>query len=235
MRAITYACLGRKAHACLGRALIGAPVGATILTPRKASNAMPTPIFPTAYQVEARGTLFGQLIENVWHVIGPDPFDPTLAADIAATFQTGYANIYASLSQDIDLREIFVHNLNGPSSGEVTLAITPPATGGIVEDGEPGNVAICISLRTALAGRSSRGRKYFSGLTVGDVTGNTVNSVTVGNVLVAVSDLIAALLTNGTPLAIFSPTHLLLTQVSTATAVDFNVDSQRRRLTGRGR
>lgn len=196
---------------------------------------MPSPIFPTAYQVETRGTLFGQLIENVWHVIGPDPFDPTVAADVAATFQTGYANIYASLSQDIDLREIFVHNLNGAVSGEATLAITPPAAGGIVEDGEPGNVAICISLRTALAGRSTRGRKYFSGLPVGDVTGNTVNTITVGAILVAINDLIAALLTNGTPMAIFSPTRLLLTQVSAATAVDFSVDSQRRRLTGRGR
>lgn len=196
---------------------------------------MPSPIFPTAYQVEARGTLFGQLVENVWHVIGPDPFDPTIAADVAATFQTGYANIYASLSQDIDLREIFVHNLNGVVSGESTLAITPPAAGGIVEDSAPGNVAICLSLRTALAGRSTRGRKYLSGLPKGDVVGNTVNTVTVGNILVAISDLIAALLTNGTPLAVFSPTHLLLTQVSAVTAVDFNVDSQRRRLTGRGR
>lgn len=196
---------------------------------------MPPVIFPTAYQVEVRGLYFGQQIENVWHVIGADPFDPAMAADIAATFHTSYAGILAALSQDLFIREIFVHNLDGASSGEFTLAISPAEQGEVVQDGLPGNVAFCVSLRTALSGRSTRGRKYFAGLGEGDVVGNEYDGGRVATLLTGVSDLIDNLVTNGTPLAVFSRTIPALTQVQAATAVDNVVDSQRRRLTGRGR
>jgi len=202
---------------------------------RKPKNAMAPIIFPTAYEVEVRGTYFGQQCENVWHVIGADPFDPAMAADIAATFHTSYAGILAALSRDLFINEVFVHNFDGASSGEFTLAITPAEQGEVVQDGLPGNVAFCVSLRTALAGRSTRGRKYFAGLGEGDVSGNEFDGGRIATLLTGVNDLIANLVTNGTPLAIFSRTIPALTQVQTATAVDAFVDSQRRRLTGRGR
>lgn len=195
---------------------------------------MPTPVFPTAYVVEVRGMLFGQLMENVWHVTGPDPFDATVAADIAATFQTGYTGILAALSRDLFIREVFVHNLAGTASGEFTLAISPAAQGEIVQDSEPGNVSICVSLRTALAGRSTRGRKYFSGLGKGDVIGNQWDGGRAATLLDAVEALRDNLVTNATPMSIFSPTNLTLVFVTAATMVDLNTDSQRRRLTGRG-
>lgn len=196
---------------------------------------MPTPVFPTCYQVEVRGLLFGQLIENVWHVQGPDPFDPTVAATIASTFQVGATDIMLSLSQDYQIGEVFVHNLAGGASGEFTLAIIPPQTGGIVQDSEPGCVAICISLRTAVSGRSTRGRKYFPGLGKGDVTGNLFSASRIGDMVTAVNTLIGTLDGAGTPMVIFSPTLNVITPVLTAAAVDGNVDAQRRRLTGRGR
>lgn len=196
---------------------------------------MPTPIFPTAWEVETRGMLFGQKIENVWHVVGPDPFSITLASDIADIFSVGMADIMNSFSQQWTLGEIFVHNLAGAASGEFTLAISPPQAGGVAGDSAPSNAAICISLRTNLSGRSTRGRKYFSGLTTTDATNDVFNATKTAAVVTAINTLIANLSGNGTPLAIFSRTIPALTTVVTATAVDNAIDSQRRRLLGRGR
>lgn len=196
---------------------------------------MPSPVFPTAYQVEVRGMLFGQLVENVWHVQGPNPFDAAVAETVASIFQTGYVGIQAALSQDYSISEVFVHNLAGGASGEFTLAIVPAQNSGIVQDSMPGNVSFCVSLRSALSGRRFRGRKYFAGLGEGDVVGNEWNSDRRDTILTGVADLMSALTANTTPLSVFSPTGLTLVPIVAATAVDLVVDSQRRRLTGRGR
>jgi len=196
---------------------------------------MPTPVYPTAYQVEVRGQLHGQLVENVWHVQGPDPFDATVAADIAATFQTGYVSLMAPLSADYTISEVFVHNLAGTASGEFTLGISPPQEGGEANPALPGNVAFCISLRTALAGRRFRGRKYITAIPETAVTGNTLDSTHVADILSGAATLMADLTANGTPMSVFSRTGLTLVGVTAIVAVDNTVDSQRRRLTGRGR
>ena len=196
---------------------------------------MPTPVFPTAYQVECRGALFGQQIENVWHCQGPDPFDAGAASNIASIFQTAYGALGNAISQDYTLAEVFVHNLAGVASGEFTLAIIPPQAGNLPNPSLPGNVAFCVSLRTALAGRTTRGRKFFAGMDETLVTGNVLDSDAIGTLVSETNALINALIDNNTPLSIFSKTALTLVPVTTATAVDNVVDSQRRRLTGRGR
>jgi hypothetical protein len=196
---------------------------------------MADPVFPTAYQVEVRGTLYGQLVENVWHVQGPDPFDPTVAELIASEFQTDYVGIMADLSQDYSIHEIFVKNFGGVASGEFTLAITPSQVGGAANPGLPGSVAFCVSLRTALAGRTTRGRKFIAGLDETTVTGNTLDAAVADGIVGAINGLKNGLITLGNPLSIFSKTAVTLVPVTAATKVDNFVDSQNRRLTGRGR
>jgi len=191
---------------------------------------MPTPVFPTAYKVEVKGVLFGIPIENVWHCQGPDPFDPAAAATIAADFQVGYGDILVSLSQDVSYSEIEVSNLGGLATGTYSLVISPADTGDIVQDSLPGSNAICISLRSALAARRFRGRKYFSGLGEADVTANVFSATRVNDIVTAINDMIAALDADGFPLSIFSPTGLTLVPVTTAIATDLTVDSQRGRL-----
>lgn len=140
-----------------------------------------------------------------------------------------------SLSRDYSIGEVFVHNLAGGASGEATFNIIPSQNGDQAQDGEPGCVAFCVSLRTAVSGRSTRGRKYFCGLGKGDVLGNEYNDSRVDDIVAAVNTLIGTLDGNGTPMVVFSPTLSVITPVLTASAVDRNVDAQRRRLTGRGR
>jgi len=196
---------------------------------------MPAPVFPTAYQVEVRGHLFGQEVENVWHVLGDDPFDAGVASGVAGIFQTAYAAIMDPLSQDYTVNEIFVHNLAGTASGEFTLAVIPAQAGGQPVGSEPGNVAFCVSLRTALAGRRFRGRKYFAGIPTGSVVANLLDVDIANEIVTQVAILMANLAANSTPMCVFSPTGLTLTTVTAITYVDLVVDSQRRRLTGRGR
>jgi len=191
---------------------------------------MPTPVFPTAYKVEVKGLLFSIPIENVWYCQGPDPFDATAAATIAADFQVGYADICLALSQDVSYNEIEVTNLGGVATGSYTLSIIPAQLGDIAQDSLPGASAICISLRSALTGRRFRGRKYFSGLGEGDVTGNFLDATRVNSLVSSINTLIATLAGDGVPMSIFSPTGLTLVPVTAAAAFDGKVDSQRGRM-----
>lgn len=196
---------------------------------------MPTPVIPTAYRVTVIGDLFNQAVENVWYATGPSTFDSAEAASIAAIFQTAYADILLNLSQDFFVYQIDVQNLAGPASGTYTLAITGGINGGVVQDSLPGNVAFCIRLRSAIAGRRFRGRKFFAGLGEGDVIGNTYDIARADGIVTAVQDLIDALETAGNAMQIVSFVGETSVPVTTASYFDRIVDSQRRRLTGRGR
>lgn len=191
---------------------------------------MPTPVLPTAYKVLVKGFLFSVPVENVWYCQGPDPFDAAEAANIAAFFQTAYGAILAELSQDLTISEIDVSNLAGVATGLHILAISPPDAGDIGVGSLPGSNALCVTLRTALAGRRFRGRKYFSGLPESKVTGNLVDATTAENIRTAVENLMLDLSSNGTPLSVFSTVGVTLTPCTAIALTDLRVDSQRGRL-----
>lgn len=196
---------------------------------------MPTPLIPNACKVTVSGSLFGQLVENVWFTqTAGVPTVPDMNT-IAGVFQTDYASILVPLSADLTVSQITVRYLGDAAGPETTLFITPAQAGGVGAGSEPSNVALCVSLRSALAGRRFRGRKYFSGIPVGAVTDNSISPTTADPIVNAINGLITDLATAGFPLQIVSFTGLTSVPVVTALVVDYFVDSQRRRLTGRGR
>lgn len=195
---------------------------------------MPTPTVANANVVEVRGQLFGQLVENVWFVGSTGALDESSMLDVMSIFQTSYSSIMAPLSEDFSINEIYMKYLGNLAGPEATLAITPAQTGGIATAAAPGNVAFCVSLRTALTGRRFRGRKYFSGLPNNQVVANALNVTVADAIVSAVQAMIVTLSGNGTPLAVVSFTGLTVTNVTTALYTDLFVDSQRRRLTNRG-
>ena len=195
---------------------------------------MPTPTVANANVVEVRGQLFGQLVENVWFVGSTGALDESAMLDVMSIFQTSYSSIMAPLSEDYSINEIYMRYLGNPAGPEATLAITPAQTGGIATAAAPGNVAFCVSLRTALTGRRFRGRKYFSGLPNNEVVANALDVAVADALVSAVQAMIVTLSGNGTPLAVVSFTGLTVTNVTTALYTDLFVDSQRRRLTNRG-
>jgi len=196
---------------------------------------MPTPLVPNAVKVTVKGSLFGQVVDNVWAVGTTGAPTEAELLTIAAIFQTGYADIQSVLSQDYTVGEITCRYLGDAAGPEATLAIIPPQAGGSINPSSPGSVCLCVSLRTGLAGRRFRGRKYFSGITEVDQTANAIDTDTCNNIVNSILGLMDALSTNGTPLAVVSLVGPTVTQVTTPICVDNFVDSQRRRLTGRGR
>lgn len=197
---------------------------------------MPTPIIANATRVTVSGLCLGQVVENVWGVQTGAP--PTVGelSNINDIFHTAYGSLLLPMSAAMSIGEITSRYLGDATGPEVTLSITPPMLGLVEVDPNPNNVALCVSLRSALAGRRFRGRKYFSGIPKPDATGNTISTAFCDAIVDVINTwIIGELNSNGTPLSIISLTGLTLVPVLTALCVDNFVDSQRRRLTGRGR
>lgn len=133
------------------------------------------------------------------------------------------------------------------NAGDISTGTT---NGGVAVESMSGNVAPCVSFRTGLSGRAFRGRNYIAGIPTSLVVLNTIDDGWAEDIIAAYS----LLLPTGTVLpAGFSwvvvsrfsgtepdgsPTPRLAgiaTQVTTVLFTDKTVDSQRRRLPGRGR
>lgn len=195
-------------------------------------------------EVEVRQMLFGQLIENTLYFFNPAGWDAdslmTLATAIGAWWA---AEIMPQLSEEITMREIVARDLTtltSPQAVDPSWAGIPGAQPGAAA---PSNVALAISFRTALSGRSFRGRNYISGFQVTNVTENSVASG-IGDALVAAYNDLQSVVT-----AEFSDAAWVVvskfsggvarlagevTPIVVASLTDYFVDSMRRRLTGRG-
>lgn len=106
----------------------------------------------------------------------------------------------------------------------------------------PSNVTWAIKLNTAAAGRSGHGRIYRIGLTEDQVTGNLLHNDAAANFVSDWQALQANLALDGLNLAVVSYCHAgawrtsaFVNQVTSIGYTDLIIDSQRRRLPGRGR
>lgn len=151
-------------------------------------------------------------------------------------------NMKSLLTVNLTLREVYVRGAERVSGNpEYTATNGLPASGTIDAESMPGNVALCVSFRTGLTGRSYRGRNYVSGMNDGVVSGNQFQVSFVNNVVAAYTTLltdlptafdwvVASFQTNGVP-----NIPGLVHAVQSILATDTNVDSMRSRLAGRGR
>jgi len=120
-------------------------------------------------------------------------------------------------------------------AGAYGIFLPSPNAGVMTGDSTPANCAIVISKRTGLTGRRNHGRMYIPGFSDTQVLGSTFQST----FLILLNALPVAMLAyNGTgtlpgKFAIASIRDLAMKTI-TAYAVDGIVDSQRRRLPGRG-
>jgi hypothetical protein len=197
---------------------------------------------PNTIQCDVVFLLFGQRIENVYHVEVPGGVDAPTIVDTASEVGNWVMDtLMPSLSHNLTFLLVEATNLSIEGGGTATFAPTTPVPGGSGDSSMPGGTAFCVSLRTAESGRSHRGRKYISGLAVSQISGNQVLTA-YGNALVAaIAELISVLSAVGKLLVVVSRVLDgvervvgITTAVTAAVAVDYNIDSQRRRLTGRG-
>jgi hypothetical protein len=196
-------------------------------------------------QVSIRGTLHGQQVENTLYFgnfSGAGTTDNLggLGNDILAWW---VAEMTPQLVDEYVLREVYVVDMSSDTAPTATVTPPIPTTGDITATSLPNNVALCVSFRTAGRGRSSRGRNYISGLPEQATLNNNFTSL-VSNAIKAAYDklLDAATFSLDWTWVVYSryenkqPRVTAFTPaVEAVVLTDTVVDSQRRRLPGRGR
>lgn len=194
--------------------------------------------------VELIYALNQEICENVFHVQKASAYS---LADLQAV--RGIVNNWDSVSQspfrgaNSFLNRIRTRALDtvGAPFEDFTLPVARQGLqGGIAL---PGNATWCVKKATLSSGRSFRGRWYHVGLTSNfyGTTADNISALAASNVLAALNQLIANLAAGGHTMVVVSYVHNkacrstgVTTQVTQFTAVDTLIDSQRRRLAGRG-
>jgi hypothetical protein len=195
---------------------------------------------PNVWQIEIRGTLHTQEYENVIYALrGPEGAGPS---DIALAISGWLSSTFDSnFGPELIWDEIYMTDLTTATSPTFSLPLSPVIPGTALSECAPGNVALCVTFRSAGRGRSSRGRNFYGGLPIGNITGNVLDLGAAQAIRDDVEALRGIILSNGWQMVVFSretggvPRTVGLAQPVTAIALtNNNIDSQRRRLAGRG-
>lgn len=204
---------------------------------------MPFQPIDNVAQINVRQRLDNQKIENVFHVFNETASQQGTLQNLADLFGDFWlARVLPVQSADLTLVEVEARDLSTEGGLSAVRTINPAVAGGNIEASLPNNVAFCVSFRTARTGRSYRGRTYVAGIPEGRVVKNTLDAAVVTTLVTAFSDLaltdsyieqgylvVASRFNQG----VRRPTGVA-TRVTGVLAIDPIVDSQRRRLPGRG-
>lgn len=205
---------------------------------------MPLPYIPVpnTLQANVRFTCAGQQIENTFNFdyesLG---FGAGAIAAAGVLSTTWWPPVRGALSNQLVMTEIYIVDLSSESGEVRTVSPPTPSNGSRTAVAAPLNVTLCVSFRTAQRGRSYRGRSYVCGLAIDAIDGQNIASAISGGVLAAYQALVAAAGTASVPMVVVSRQHNgdrrttgVATPIVSALLHDTVVDSQRRRLPGRG-
>lgn len=155
-------------------------------------------------------------------------------------------NVHPQTSEDVSLIEIKATNLTTSTSEQLFYTTDLPVAGGYAQAVSPGNVTLAITFRTSLRGRAYRGRNYLIGLAKASITGDTVHDDVVADFVASYTELVDGLLSGDAVWVVVSryngvdsdhrpiPREVGVTTPIVSVSSDGIVDSQRRRLNGRG-
>lgn len=194
--------------------------------------------------VSLRYTQSGQQTENVMYFLNEGAINPTNLAELAASLAVWWQDELRPLQTlQLTFREAYATDLTTEFSPTATATLVTDTTGTLTGTPLPNNVTIAVSFRTPGRGRSSRGRNYFCGLTEASLSstlGQTINTSYAADLLAAYDALDAALSTGWSHVIVSryldgAPRSAgLAIPVTNYILTDLTVDSQRRRLPGRG-
>jgi len=194
--------------------------------------------------VEIRMTLDFQRVENTLYFEQGAGWDETslmtLGEDVASWWE-GQISPIASVA--LAVTEVTCTDLTSDSAPSVSFVPASLLSGVLVEEPLPNNCSLAISFRTAGRGRSSRGRNYFVGLVDNQVSGNEVTTGFADALKAAYLMIgLGGSFTADATWSVVSRHHnlaprttALVQPISSVVIVDRTIDSQRRRLPGRGR
>lgn len=201
------------------------------------------PFIPVANVVQCE-TVFlrdGQYCENVYNVSGAGGYT---AGDIRTLLQLFISwwnvNLKALVPVNISLVNTIGTDLTTQNGLRVEESTGLPLTGTEAGSPYPNNVALAIKWLTNSRGRSFRGRTYHVGLSSNNVSQNTVTGAHANALEAAYGQLITDLAAASYTLVVVSrytnnmPRSNGVATPITGLSVNTTVDSQRRRLPGRG-
>lgn len=184
-----------------------------------------------------------QEVENtIWVQFDTGPDAAQLLA-MATTIGTWYrTSVLPNLAATVQLVECAATDMSSQIGPTATWVAPGGSNGGLASPSMPNNVAMCVSFRTANRGRWARGRNYVPGMAEDGVTANTFLQARVDLIVAAYNSLKGLVADNGGTWVIASRTFQNAPRVAgitfpviAALTTDLYVDSQRRRLPGRGR
>lgn len=204
---------------------------------------------PLTVEAEIRMLLQGEKVENtLWWRFAEPPTSTDLET-LGENLFTWWSSSYAAIaSEDLVLNEILITDMSEEEGIQFTRngdGVNGEVSGDIL----PNNSSVCVSFRTGFSGRSRRGRNYVPGLPIGSRDG--VNTITQAYATALTEAYTALLDSEVVESAIwviasrFSGTDPdtgrpipraegVTTPVSAVVVTDLILDSQRRRLPGRG-
>lgn len=210
---------------------------------------MPFIPVPDTLQVETVFELYGQVVENTAYFKNDAGWTESSISDFLDAMRSLVeTDLMPSLSTAIKFVRLIGTLLDAVDSLGIVLSVTPPVTGSNVGAGLPNNSAYVITFNTATRGRSGRGRNYIAGLTTADESdANTVNDMFRTGIIAYYTALKALGSENGATMVVasrYSGVDADGKPIPRATGVtypitgfstfDRTLDSQRRRLPGRG-
>lgn len=197
---------------------------------------------PDTLSASLRYTCAGQQIENVLNFSYTSlGFGPACIAVAGVINTVLWPSLRGGLSTGLSFVETYMVDLASESGETRTAAPPTPSNGANGSNPAPLNVTLCVSYRTAQRGRSFRGRTYIAGLALDALSNQNIVPAIAGGMLAAFQAMRDAASEADVPLVIVSRYHNklpratgLATPVTTVLLRDTVVDSQRRRLPGRG-
>lgn len=212
---------------------------------RKGNNAMAFVGKANCVQANFRFTLDEQLCENTLYFEYKGgtldvPAMAVLGDDLISWWNT---EIRPAVTSSVTFREVYLTDLTTQTSPTLTATTGLPTTGGEAKSSLPNNSAACISFRTSGRGRSSRGRNYIMGLSEDSVVQNSITAAKQNFLVTGYEALMdAATYTDDWTWIVYSRfennnprPEALIAPVDAVVFTDNIIDSQRRRLPGRGR
>lgn len=198
--------------------------------------------FNRTAKLSAIYTVEGQRCQNVHHYWFENTITVTDLEELCA-FYVSWWDTYMKVQMPVGISLVKVEavDLSEENGIGVEYQTGLPLSGNDADTIMPNNVTVAVKWLTGRTGRSYRGRTYHLGLRNGQVVGNTIVPVHLTWLLNSYTELVVANLTsNDAGMVVASryenktPRTTGLVTLVTNVSVDPTIDSQRRRLPGRG-
>lgn len=198
---------------------------------------------PTTAKVELIYEIFSQRIENVLHFKKTEDWSESDCRDLALSIEPAWISTFKPvLSTAADLVLVRVTDLSTEDSFGFETEPSSAAVGAETSPGMPLNVTVASKFTGGRTGRSQRGRAYWPVLTEAKVGGNTLAGGIADECTNTWLDFFAQVsaANHSADPVVVSYCHngawrtVAQTTIITSVSTDFNIDSMRRRLNGRG-